>query len=211
MKRRFCPPQHSTGIEPAGIQLPSPQPLGLANAQPGITSPSNTTSSVWDLPADLSLANGKPTLLKLCFEAVQQVGAIELAGARNRFVVRKGVEGDPMPARPEMLTTLLTYSYAIGLYASEDIETAAGTDATLRYICSGYRPDAPTLRRFRRHHRALLRTALVHVFTQTWTLHFERGEANYAGCDWFEAELTAQLERAATGRLDVAVLLDEVD
>ncbi len=181
-------------------------PPGASSAEPH-----KITPSVWDLPADLSLATGKPTLLKLCLESVQQVRATELAGARNRFVVRKGPNSDPVPARPEMLTTLLTYSYAIGLYASEDIETAVGTDATLRYICSGYRPDALNLRRFRRHHRTLLRTALVHVFTQIWAYHFERGEADYAGCDWFEDELTAQLERAAAGRLDVAVLLDEVD
>ena len=134
-----------------------------------------------------------------------------MACARKGFVVRRGPVGEPTPARPEMLTTLLTYCYAVGLYASEDIELAARTEATIRYICAGYRPDEQTLRRFRRHHRNLLQTALVHVFKQVWTFHFEKGEADYAGCDWFEAELTTQLERSATGRLDVAVLLDEVD
>ncbi len=192
-------------------------PSALLNAGPTPTPPSHNLSgsentgpdAAWTLPADLGAVAGKPALLKLCLDGVQHVPVSELARARTRIASRQatGASG----ARPEMLLTLLTYCYATGLYSSEDIVDAAYKDATVRYICGSFRPDETLLRWFRRHHREPLRAALVHVFKQVWAFHFETGEAIYAGCDWFESELTTQFEHSATLRLDAAALMDDPD
>ena len=164
-----------------------------------------TNRGRWDrtviLPADLTGSVGKPALIKLCLDAVQGAGPTELARARQHLP----------GARPEMFMTLLTYCYATGLYDSRDIASAIRSDSTLRYIGAGSRPDWQTLRRFRRNNRDLLRTALVHVFKQTWAFHLETGEADYVGYDWLESELVSQLSQAAADRLDVAAWLDGSD
>ena len=114
-------------------------------------------------------------------------------------------------ARPEMLITLLTYCYSVGLYDSTDIEWTTRTDRTLRYICAGTKVPWQVLRRFRRTHRELLEVSLVHVMKQAWAFYFEKGEADYAGYDWFETELVREFHQAARVRLDVAALLDGAD
>lgn len=59
-----------------------------------------------------------------------------------------------------MLLTLLTYSYARGIYDSQELEERTRTHSDLAYLCAGERPDADTLRRFRRRHGRLVQTAL---------------------------------------------------
>lgn len=153
------------------------------------------------LPADLSTCQGQRPLLKLCLDAVQQITPADLQKARERTT-----EG-----RPEMFITLLTYCYSVGHYDSRDVESAIRTDPTVRYICAGCRPDWQTLRRFRRNHRDILRDSLVHVMKQTWAFHFETGEADYVGYDWFESELVRELTEAAMARIDLAALMDGAD
>jgi len=153
------------------------------------------------LPPDLSQVMGCRALLQLCFDAVQQIAPERLAEARER------IPG----CRTEMLITLLTYCYSVGIYDSWDIESANRTDRTVRYICAGTRPEWQTLRRFRRHNREILRDSLVHVMKQTWAFHFETGEADYAGYDWFESELIKEFTETAMARLDLAALLDRAD
>jgi len=121
--------------------------------------------------------------------------------------VRKHIPG----TRPEMLITLLTYCYSVGMYDSRDIEWASRTDRTIRYICAGVRPEWRTLRRFRRNHRDIIRASLIHVMKQTWAFHFETGEADYVGYEWFESELIHEFTETAVARLDIAALLDRAD
>ena len=153
------------------------------------------------LPTDLSQCLGSRALLQLCLDAVQQIPSAQLAE------VRKHMPG----TRPEMLITLLTYCYSVGMYDSRDIEWASRTDRTIRYICAGVRPEWRTLRRFRRNHRDLIRASLIHVMKQTWAFHFETGEADYVGYEWFESELIHEFTETAVGRLDIAALLDRAD
>lgn len=153
------------------------------------------------LPADLSACLGRRALLNLCLDAVQLVPRADLERARKH-------QTEP---RPETLITLLTYCYSVGIYDSRDIEWSIRADATVRYICAGVRPDWHTLRRFRRANRDSLRDSLVHVMKQTWAFHFETGEADYAGYDWFESELVTEFKAMAVTRLDLAALLDGSD
>ena len=153
------------------------------------------------LPTDLSQCLGSRALLQLCLDAVQHVPSSQLAQLRKT-----------MPkARPQMLITLLTYCYSVGIYDSRDIERASRFDRTIRYICAGVRPEWQSLRRFRRHNREILRDSLVHVMKQTWAFHFETGQADYVGYDWFESELISGFTETAMARLDMAALLDRAD
>jgi hypothetical protein len=153
------------------------------------------------LPSDLSQCLGCRPLLQLCLDAVQHVAPARLSQARERLPV----------GRPEMFITLLTYCYSVGIYDSRDIELASRTDRTIRYICAGIRPEWQTLRRFRRHNRDMLRESLIHVMKQTWAFHFETGEADYVGYEWFESELIHEFTETALARLDLAALLDRSD
>lgn len=153
------------------------------------------------LPSDLSQCLGPRALLQLCLDAVQHIPENALRAARSRHP----------ETRPEMLITLLTYCYSVGIYDSRDIEVAARTDRTVRYICAGARPDWQTLRRFRRYNRAILAASLVHVMKQTWAFQFETGEADYVGYDWFETQLVKEFTQTAVVRLDLAALLDGLD
>jgi hypothetical protein len=153
------------------------------------------------MPADLTTCLGNRALLRLCLEASQLADPKLMAEARAH----------QPNERAEMLMTLLTYCYSASIYGSRDIEQAIRTDPTVRYICAGRRPDWQTLRRFRRQNRELIHSSLLHVLKQTWAFHFETGEADYVGCDWFESDLVKELTQTATVRLEVAALLDGAD
>lgn len=58
-------------------------------------------------------------------------------------------DGPGRPAYdPEMMCTLLLYSYMSGVRSSRRIEQACGTDAAFRVICGGLCPDHSTIARF---------------------------------------------------------------
>jgi hypothetical protein len=65
--------------------------------------------------------------------------------------------------QPSMLLALLTYCYASGLYASEDIEQRMCQDADFCRVCADEFPGALMLQRFRRLNRDALIRSLAHV------------------------------------------------
>ena len=101
-----------------------------------------------ELPADLRRWLGRRGLVGLALEAVQTVD----------WRVNP-VTDDNQEIRPQMMLTLLSYCYAAGICGSQDIEWAAQSDKTVRYICAGKEPDWPTIRRFRRRNAELGRRA----------------------------------------------------
>lgn len=110
-----------------------------------------------------------------------------------------------------MLLTLLTYCYAARIYGSRDIEWAAVSDQTVRYICARTFPDWNTLRRFRRRNRAVLEQTLAYVFKQAWAFRLDEGETEYVGYDWFESKLNDEVSAAARERLEIAALMDATE
>jgi hypothetical protein len=70
--------------------------------------------------------------------------------------------GDPTPHA--ILQTLLTYSYAVGNFSSDEIESAAIHDPATRYLCANYTPRSETIREFRRHNAASVTASLVNLF-----------------------------------------------
>lgn len=80
-------------------------------------------------------------------------------------------------AMPEMRTrtllSLLTYAYARGIYASEEIERLCQTDIVSRFLCAGSIPSAQQLIVFRRLARRPLQAALGQVLASA-SRTFER-------------------------------------
>jgi hypothetical protein len=109
------------------------------------------------------------------------------------------------------MLTLLTYSYASGIYGSEDIVRAIASDRIIRYICAHNYPTWEDLRLFRRHHRAQLETCLAQVYQRAWTAKFDEGEASFKGFRWFEEVLQADIKRIVDRKLDLAITLDRAD
>src|SRR5262249_1411988 len=67
-----------------------------------------------------------------------------------------------------LLTTVLIYSYAIGVLGSREIEILARHDPTLRYLCRSTVPDWHTLRLFRRQHVRLVMQCLKILVEAVW-------------------------------------------
>ena len=67
-------------------------------------------------------------------------------------------------ASSQLLCTLLTYSYAIGLLATRDIQLQSASDKILSYLCRKDAPDSSALRTFRRTHPQKLSLCLATLF-----------------------------------------------
>lgn len=101
-------------------------------------------------------------LLSLVLEAVQLV-----EGPSNGLRSYRSLP----PGPPRLSLTILTYSYAIGLYSSEEIERRVLTDRDLRYLAARSCPSGSDLRRFRRNHREKVQGALAALLRLAWEHH----------------------------------------
>src|SRR5215211_3815506 len=92
---------------------------------------------------------GKTGFMSIVAEAVT---AVDWPGKGKCYT---SAAGEAMAS--ETLMTVLVYCYAIGVYASRDIERRCIEDAVLQKVCDGDRLDAKTVGRFRRTHRQTLK------------------------------------------------------
>jgi hypothetical protein len=112
---------------------------------------------------------------------------------------------------PRMMLTLLTFSYASGWFGSEDVERAAGTDPTGRYISAREDIRAADVRRFRRANRPWIEHCLTQVIAQVWLRASQCPEfRDPAGAARHAVILEAAL-RNARRRLSLAVQLDAAE
>ena len=118
----------------------------------------------------------------------------------------------PGPAR--VLLTVLTYSYAIGIYGSEEIEDQLAHNAQLEYLSAKAPLSACTLRQFRRYHRDLLQTSLSALFKRIWQSRVEQpGKTNQPNVlpGRRGGGLESAFQRAANRRIADAVLADTIE
>ena len=99
-----------------------------------------------------------------------------------------GGDSPVFPSR--MLFTLLAYSYARGVYSSQDIEEGSRRLADFRYLCAGDHPDTATLRRFRRLHWTELHGVLARL------LQLGSGDTETVPSPAVETEAESRLVRA---------------
>jgi transposase len=83
-------------------------------------------------------------------------------GAIERVVQAKDPRGE-RPYSPEMMTSLLLYAYATGVYSSRRIERACVEDVAFRVLASGAQPHFTTVNEFRATHLEALGGLFVQV------------------------------------------------
>jgi hypothetical protein len=118
------------------------------------------------------------------------------------------------PPLPTMLT-VLTYCYVTGRYPSDEIEGAALTDRTVRYLCANHFVASTAVRRFRRVHRGLLRFCVLSLYRRAWHHRFglTEGASNLPpgpgrGESQREAALSDLFATAAEEKIQHAILAD---
>lgn len=146
------------------------------------------------IPEDLREWVGARELVAIVFEAVH---AAEEAG------------DDPLTGRQfhsgqtRILLTLLTFSYAIGMYISEEVEAQSVADPELAYLSGRCGASSVRLRQFRRHYRCFLQRSLGRLFERV--LASRGGSLRIApACDDLES-VSAWLAEA---RINRSVLAD---
>jgi hypothetical protein len=106
---------------------------------------------------------------------------------------------------PGIFLSVLAYSYAIGVFSSEEIVRNCRTNAAFSTLAGGKFLFRQELTRFRRRHRALLTELVACVFI--------RAVAEWFGLDAGKIApyLDTHLRRLAIDRLDIARHLDAID
>jgi hypothetical protein len=106
---------------------------------------------------------------------------------------------------PNIILSVLAYSYATGVFSSEEIVCNCRTNAAFGALSGGKFLFRQELTRSRRRHRALLTELMGRVYIR-------------AVCEWFRFDRTGLapylesfLRRMAIERLDIARHLDAVD
>jgi hypothetical protein len=147
-----------------------------------------------------------------------QVTSLTTAVLRSVETIGQGCLQPVAPAnaglayQPKTLLALLTYAYALGIYASSDIETMMRADINFRELCGHEFPRWKLLRRFRRSNIDAVRSCLAQtlkiilksdrnhnvcsgVVRSEW---MRLGERQGESCDelLIDAEVNDRLERA---------------
>jgi transposase len=85
---------------------------------------------------------------------------LALVGELDLSAIEKAVQGkDPRgerPYAPAMMTALLLYAYATGVFSSRGIEKATVEDLAFRFLSGNEHPHFTTINQFRATHRAAL-------------------------------------------------------
>src|SRR5438067_10964211 len=148
--------------------------------------------------ADLRESLGESILLKLALDGVQSLEPSKLNAA---------VSGKEK-LRPQMMLTLLSYSYAARIYGSRDIEWAIRTNSTVRYICARTFPEWRAIRQFRRNNRELVVQCLAYVLKKAWAL---QAETDWAAGDCLGPEADHKFAAEARNKVEVAIIMDTAE
>ncbi|HEX6973438.1 MAG TPA: IS1182 family transposase [Vicinamibacterales bacterium] len=88
----------------------------------------------------------------LAYYVLDLVEELDL-GEIERELQKKDARGE-RPYSPRMMTALLLYGYAIGVFSSRKIERATYDDVAFRVLAAGEHPHFTTINEFRARHRA---------------------------------------------------------
>lgn len=86
----------------------------------------------------------------------------DATGHLNWSPTAAAAKGD-RPAN-RMLSSLLTFCYATGIYSSQEIGEAAQHDPVVQYLCANHRPQWEVIRDFRRLNSTGLQVSLSRLF-----------------------------------------------
>ena len=151
-----------------------------------------------ELPGDLRPLVGECILIKLALEAVDVVA--------DQLPLRPTL-GAGSPG-PRILLTLLTYSYAAGTFATEDIEWNCQHDAATRYVSGNANLDQDTLRAFRRANRPWIEACLALVLQLAHRRLRQEAAPSEPERSLLVAEPDSAFLQLARRRLELATLMD---
>ncbi|MCE9574935.1 MAG: transposase, partial [Deltaproteobacteria bacterium] len=100
----------------------------------------------------------------LVYFVLDLVADLDLS-AIERVLQNKDPRGE-RPYSPRMMTALLLYGYAIGVFSSRRLARATFEDVAFRIICAGDHPHFTTVNEFRAVHRASLADLFVQVLRE---------------------------------------------
>jgi hypothetical protein len=106
---------------------------------------------------------------------------------------------------PKILLSVLAYSYAMGVFSSEEIVRNCRTNGAFGALSEGKFLFRQELTRFRRRHRAMLIELITRIFVRAVSEWFEFSERDVS------AYVKICMHRAAVERLDIARHLDTSD
>lgn len=109
------------------------------------------------LPPNLSEWVPEGHLARLVSELVDEV--LDLSDIYAAYSEERGAP----PYEPRLLTKLLLYGYATGIFSSRRLERAAQELVPVRYLSCDQQPDHWTISEFRRRHLAALQALFVQV------------------------------------------------
>jgi hypothetical protein len=120
--------------------------------------------------------------------------------------------------QPRLLLALITYCYAQGIYASQDIEATMMRDGFFRLLCGGEFPDWHTIRRFRRFNRDAIARYLAETLRCARRLRFPDPPEPCAAADRRTLGPTRcrtdtngePLERLVNERIERALFMDSL-
>ncbi len=160
------------------------------------------------IPSDLSLWTGKSVLSQIVHEAIHEF--------KSDWPATEWSLTDGKSFSTERLLALLAFSYATGIYSSEEIEVRSRQDPWLRNICGERCPGMNLLRSVRRGCRTLLENCLVRILEESWSVRFGQPHPDWQ--DSFAVSLRQFLEKVEKPcleaemrfRIDRAVLFDSM-
>jgi hypothetical protein len=150
------------------------------------------------LPEDLRQNCQGEALVRLVFQALNTVEEEE-----ERFTGERWL----LPPLPRVWLSVLTFSYGIGIYASDEIERQLRRDPGLRSLAGNVPLTSSDLRRCRRHHRALLQRTLTHLL-RLCCMSPPSGHAVTRAQP--EPDQEPFLDAAAQGRINQAIFADSM-
>ena len=89
------------------------------------------------------------------------IDAVDLIDVSSVSVNQRGSGSAQYP--PSMLLSLLTYSYATGVFSSRQIERTTYENVAVRLLCADTHPDHDTICTFRRENRELVQKAFAQL------------------------------------------------
>lgn len=156
-------------------------------------------------PVESGVCLNNRALAESVLEAVRCMDEKELSPSAPRWV--------GIAFQPRLMLAALTYCYALGVLAAQDIEEMMLVDKGLRALCGMEFPDWRCLRRFRRDHHLILQHTLEETFRRAWSLNhcdragderstrvtataLESDRDAVPANDWFAREAESRLEQA---------------